>query len=214
MLRKGSVIYVHTKGVFLPESTVLINWISPEGNLGYTYLTGVGNGLGQVITLRAVLPELPLGIYPIQTDNGGQKMELSVNPQGISSGDIISTHHGVSRVGWVNEEKGYLTYAPVSDPSDKVYSKEVPIRSVFLLSKSSPVRGEQLSLPFITEMVESAIMDRNRRLDEMRDETFSPKLSVRSTSSTKKKDTISTGDKELLNLLSKLSKEELEKLLN
>lgn len=136
-----------------------------------------------------------------------------VNPEGIKGGDIISTPHGIARVGWVLEDRGFLAYSPLSDINDRTYSKEIPIRSASLLSRGNSIgQGEQLSLPFITEMVESAIMDRNRRLEEMRSETFAPKNSEPK----KKKDSISTKDdedKKLIRALSKLSKEELEKLL-
>lgn len=143
---------------------------------------------------------------------------MNVNPESITCGDIISTPHGISRVGWVSEEKGFLSYSPLSDLTDRTYSKELPIRSARLLSRSTSAQGDQLFLPFITEMVEQAIMERNARLDELRSETFSPKVTVRAKSSSTKNDTVRTGDSKedanLLKALSKLSKEDLLRLLD
>lgn len=143
---------------------------------------------------------------------------MDVNPESITCGDIISTPHGISRVGWVSYEKGLLSYSPLSDLFDRSYSKELPIRSVHLLSRASSNHGDQLSLPFITEMVEQAIMERNLRLDELRSETFSPKVTVRTKSPSNKSNTVRTGgseeDAKMLKALSKLSKEDLLKLLD
>ena len=145
----------------------------------------------------------------------GEKMNesISVNPEGIEPLDFISTPHGVGRVGWVNNEKGYLAYAPVNDLSDKTYTKELAIRCTRLLRKHAPTPGEQLSLPFVQEQIEQALYERNSRLQEMRAETFS-KSKPQSTEPkvTGVKRTPSDEDKELIRLLSKLSKDELKKL--
>jgi hypothetical protein len=138
---------------------------------------------------------------------------LAVNPESIEPLDYISTPHGIGRVGWVNNEKGYLAYAPVNDLNDKTYTKELAIRSVRLLTKHKPTSGEQLSLSFVTEQVEAAIYERNQRLNELRDATFS-KAKPRSTEpkAPAVKKTMTSEDKELLQLLSKLSKDDLKKL--
>lgn len=142
-------------------------------------------------------------------------VELNVNPEIIEPLDYISTPHGVGRVGWVNNEKGYLAYAPINDLNDKTYTKETAIRSVRLLRKHSPTPGEQLSLPFVQEMVEKALYERNARLNEMRAETFSkskPMSTEPKVPSTTVKKTMNEEDKQLLQLLSKLSKDDLKKL--
>ena len=140
---------------------------------------------------------------------------LCVNPEGIEPLDFISTPHGVGRVGWVNNERGYLAYAPVNDLSDKTYTKELAIRCTRLLRKHSPIPGEQLSFSFVQEQIEEALNERNSRLQEMRAETFA-KSRVQSTepkvTGVKRTSTPSDEDKELIRLLSKLSKDDLKKL--
>lgn len=139
---------------------------------------------------------------------------LCVNPEGIEPLDFISTPHGIARVGWVNNERGYLAYAPVNDVNDKTYTKELAIRSTRLLRKHSPTPGEQLSLPFVQEMVEAALYERNNKLNELRAETFSKSKPQSAEPSAPKntKKTMNEDDKQLLQLLSKLSKDDLKKL--
>ena len=132
-----------------------------------------------------------------------------VNPESIKSSDYISTRYGVGRVILVDEDRGYLSYEPLN----REYKEEdVPIRSVRLLG--SPEDSKQLSFAFIEEEIEAAIAQRNLRLAklDLDIKTGTVRKGKVTPRTAKKKKTISAEDKAIMDMLGKLSAEDIKTL--
>ena len=91
---------------------------------------------------------------------------MEVNPEGISDGDIISTRYGIARCKWVDEENGSLSYEALNDTDSILPELNMPIRQTSLVAKFQD-KG-QMELPFVQEMIEKVIKERNEELDKMR----------------------------------------------
>lgn len=139
-----------------------------------------------------------------------------VNPEAISAGDIISTTYGLAKVGWIDNEKGSLAFRPLNEPTNVNYHEGVPIRSVRLVSKQAD-KG-QLTLPFIQEMIEEAIRERDREIIEAKkeQETFIAKKIAKQNSGQgrKPRSTPKMTDQEVLKSIEELSPSELKELLS
>lgn len=130
--------------------------------------------------------------------------DIPVNPEGIETNDIISTTNGIAECAWVDNEKGTLSYFPLGSTS--ITGRDIPIRHCRLLSKRK--NPQQMEFPFIQEMIDRALQERNEELKKLQVETF-----VKANPTKVKKIGKTEIDMALEKLISQLTPQQIAKLL-
>ena len=87
---------------------------------------------------------------------------MDVNPEGIEGGDIISTRYGIAKCDWVDEENGSLSYSALGELDPAIPNHNMPIRQTSLIAKFRDNR--QMEFPFVQEMIDKVILERNEEL--------------------------------------------------
>lgn len=141
---------------------------------------------------------------------------LPVNPSGIKAGDIIGFNSGSVKIGKVtvvDNINGVLHYQPISAGklNYKDYCVNEPIRLCFLLRKERAEDLNQPWLPFMQELIEKELNEREVEIAITREEQTLKGVKVRTV---KNKVEGKKEDKEMENILKTFSAEQLSEVLN